>query len=65
VDLTAFCDLIDLYTYLPRGKASIAVGKLSPNIFRILSSNQHDQATAEKSDRTPQENLLNRNMELI
>jgi hypothetical protein len=39
VDLNAFCDLIDLYTYLPRKKSKYASGSLSPNIFRVLSSN--------------------------
>ena len=46
VDLNSFCDLVDLYTYLPRKKSKYASGSLSPNIFRVLSSNVQDQASA-------------------
>jgi hypothetical protein len=46
VDLNSFCDLVDLYTYLPRKKSKYASGSLSPNIFRVLSSNVQDRASA-------------------
>jgi hypothetical protein len=39
VDLNAFCDVIDLYTYLPAKKSKYAAGTLSPEIFRVMSSN--------------------------
>jgi hypothetical protein len=50
--------------YIP-GKIQEALGKLSPNIFRILSSNQQEHATAETRDSSPQERHLQKNMELI
>jgi len=50
--------------YIP-GKIQEALGKLSPNIFRILSSNQQEHATAETRDSSPQERNLQKNMELI
>jgi len=39
VDLNAFCDVIDLYTYLPAKKSKYAAGTLSPEMFRVMSSN--------------------------
>lgn len=47
VDLNAFCDLIDLYTYLPNKKSKFAPGSMSPDMFRILSSNVQEKASAE------------------
>ena len=47
VGLNAFCDLVDLYTYLPKKKSKYAAGSLSPNIFRVLSSNIKDKASVE------------------
>jgi hypothetical protein len=37
----------------------------SPDIFRILSSNKHDSATAVKNQASPAENKLKRHLELI
>lgn len=48
VDLNTFCDLIDLYTYLPHKKSKYAPGSMSPDMFRILSSNVQEKASAEK-----------------
>lgn len=50
IDLAEFCGLVDLITYMPKKQEKISSGKLSPEIFRILSSNQRDSATAIKVD---------------
>lgn len=65
VDLVEFCTIVDLFTYMPKKASKFSAGKLSPEIFRILSSNKHDQATAEKNLASPDENRLQRNLELI
>jgi hypothetical protein len=39
--------LIDLYTYLPNKKSKFAPGSMSPDMFRILSSNVQEKASAE------------------
>lgn len=65
VDLTKFCDLIDLFVYIPKGRVKVAPGKLSPNIFRVLSSNQQEHATAVSNMNSPSETHLQKNMELI
>ena len=39
VDMGEFCGLVDLCIYIPK-KQEKRTGKMSPDIFRILSSNQ-------------------------
>jgi len=65
VDLNAFCNLVDLYTYMPQKLSKISKGSLSPDMFRIMSSNAKDKATAIKDTSGPDESRLNRNLELI
>lgn len=57
--------MVDLFTYLPKKLSKISQGNLSPDIFRILSSNSKDKATAEKDMATLDETRLKRNLELI
>ena len=65
VDLNAFCDLVDLYTYLPKKKSKYAAGSLSPNIFRVLSSNIQDQASAADLHEPLDQGLIKRQLEVI
>ena len=65
VDLNAFCDLVDLYTYLPKKKSKYAAGSLSPNIFRVLSSNIQDQASAADLHEPLDQSLIKRQLEVI
>jgi len=65
VDLNAFCDLVDLFTYMPKRQDKVSSGSLSPDIFLILSSNRKNGATAEKNTASPDQNRLKRNLELI
>jgi len=46
IDMNALCNIIDLIVYLPKSKAKVNPGSLSPNIFMILSSNQRQKASA-------------------
>ena len=63
VDLSELCGLIDLFIYVPKKQEKIK-GQ-SPDMFRILSSNKHDSATASKNLASPEENRLKRQLELI
>jgi len=64
VDMAEFCGLIDLCIYIPK-KQEKRTGKMSPEIFRVLSSNQQTCATALDMTNTASENRLRRNLEFI
>ena len=63
--MNAFFNLVDLFTYLPKKLPKISTGTLSPDIFRIMSSNGKDKATAIRDNSLPAESRLKRNLELI
>jgi len=65
VDLNAFFNLVDLFTYFPKKLPKIAIGTKSPDIFRIMTSNNREKATAEKDTDDVAASRLKRNLELI
>lgn len=65
VDLNAFFNLVDLFTYFPKKLPKIATGTKSPEIFRIMTSNNREKATAEKDTDDVAASRLKRNLELI
>ena len=48
VDLNAFCNLVDLYVYLPTKIDKQTLGVASPEIHLVMSSNKEDKATGRR-----------------
>ena len=55
-DLNQFCNLVDLYVYLPQKKDGFNPGHLSPNMFLVMSSNVNSKATVEKDKKGVEDN---------
>jgi len=51
IDLNRFCNLVDLYVYLPQPDKKIN-GRLSKEMHYIMSSNFKGEASAQKSQAT-------------
>ena len=64
IDLNVLSDIVDAFVFLPNTE-KVNDQQISPQLFTILSSNQKNKATAEKSSETPAEIHLRRSLEFI
>jgi hypothetical protein len=66
VDLNVFCELVDLFTYYPKKPVKQHPGRGSSNIYRVMSSNIKDGASADKPEEmSADQSSLKRNLEFI
>jgi hypothetical protein len=50
VDLNVFCNLVDLYIYMPHKIDIERVRNVSPDIHTVMSSTKEDRASSKKAN---------------